>query len=71
VKLPVPWRVVQVVLGAVLFLWALGWLDMLRAQRLPYAVLAALLAAGAMWVTEGVVTGVVAMLDKNLKGPRE
>jgi hypothetical protein len=33
-------------------------------------ILAALVAAGAMWVTESVVTVFAAMLDKNAKGPR-
>jgi hypothetical protein len=62
--------VLQVALGALLFLWALGWLDVLRSQRVPYVILAALVAAGAMWVTESVVTVFAAMLDKNAKGPR-
>ena len=65
------WRVLQVLLGTLLFLWALGWLDAQRMPRVPYAILAALLAAGAMWVTEGLVTLVAAMFDKNLKGPRQ
>jgi hypothetical protein len=70
VKLGPAWRVLQVALGALLFLWALGWLDVLRSQRVPYVILAALVAAGAMWVTESVVTVFAAMLDKNAKGPR-
>ena len=70
-RLGLGWRLVQVALGAALFLWALGWLDVLRAQRVPYVILAALVAAGAMWVTESVVTLVAATLQKKLKkGPR-
>ena len=70
-KLPAGWRLLQVALGAVLFLWALGWLSAAQLPRMPYAILAALLAAGAMWVTEALVTLLVAMLEKNVKGPRE
>jgi hypothetical protein len=79
VKLAPAWRVVQVALGALLFLWAMGWLQPLRTHLVPYALLAGLLLAGAMWVTESVVASVAQALgrkddantDTNTKGPRE
>ncbi len=69
------WRLLQVALGAVLFAWAFGWLDALRLQRLPYLVLMALLAAGAMAVTDSLVSLAAAVFARNRhdlpKGPRE
>jgi hypothetical protein len=84
VKLAPAWRALQVGLGMLLFLWSLGWLRPLHMQLGPYALLAGLMLAGAMWVTEALV-GLLAQAlgpkpeenanvndhpDMNSKGPR-
>ena len=71
--LPMGWRLLQVALGAVLFLWALGWLDALRERPVPFMLVAGLLAAGAMSVTDALVAGLKTFLERNpnSKGPAE
>jgi len=63
------WRALQVILGALLFVAALGLLAPLGLPRGPYVFLAVLLAAGAMALTDTLVALLVAMMEK-LKGRR-
>jgi hypothetical protein len=63
------WRAVQVIAGIALFLWALRQLAPLPLDTTPF-VLAALLAAGSMALTDSVVGLLAALFDKLLKGRR-
>jgi len=70
VNLALPWRAVQMLTGALVFLVALCLLEPLRSERAPYVFLAALLAAGSMAVTDTVVALLVALIENVLKGRR-
>jgi hypothetical protein len=59
------WRVLQLVAGIALFLYALRVLPPMPFDRAGFVLLAALLAAGAMAVTDSVV-GLAANLFANL-----
>ena len=64
------WRALQVILGALLFVAALGLLAPLGLPRGPFVLLAALLAAGAMALADSAI-GLVANVLANLrKGPK-
>jgi peptidoglycan/LPS O-acetylase OafA/YrhL len=65
------WRVLQLIAGALLFLYALRLLPPMPQERVGFAVIAALLAAGAMALSDSVV-GLVATVFENLhKGGRQ
>ena len=64
------WRVLQLVAGVALFLYALRLLAPMPLDRLPFVLLAALLAAGAMALTDSVV-GVLATAYENFKKGRK
>lgn len=65
------WRVVQVIAGVALFLYALRLLAPMPFDRFGFVLIAALLAAGAMAVTDSLV-GVIASVFENLqKGRRQ
>jgi hypothetical protein len=64
------WRAVQLVAGVALFLFALRQIAPLPLATMPFVLLAALLAAGAMAVTDSVVGLLAALFDKLLKGRR-
>jgi hypothetical protein len=58
------WRVVRLVAAAALFLYALRQLGPLPIGRLPLALIAGLLLAGAMSVTDSVVGLLAAAIEK-------
>ena len=58
------WRVVQLVAGVALFLYALRLLSPMPDDRAGFILLVALLAAGAMALADSVVGLVVAAIDK-------
>jgi hypothetical protein len=64
------WRAVQLVAGIALFLVALRQIAPLPLAKASFVLLAALLAAGAMAVTDSVVGLLAALFDKLLKGRR-
>ena len=64
------WRVVQMVAGIALFLVALRQIAPLPLATAPFVLLAALLAAGSMAVTDSVVGLLAALFDKLLKRRR-
>jgi hypothetical protein len=65
------WRVVQLVAGVALFLYALRLLPPMPGERPAVALLCALLAAGAWAITDSAV-GVLAAVFENLqKGRRQ
>jgi len=64
------WRALQVIAGIALFLYALRLLAPLPLDMTPFVLLAALLAAGAMAVTDSVVGLLAALFEKLLKGRR-
>jgi hypothetical protein len=59
------WRVLQLICGAALFLYALRLLPPMPYERVGFVVIAALLAAGAMALSDSVV-GLVATTFENL-----
>jgi hypothetical protein len=63
---PPIWRALQLVAGIVLFLYALRLLAPLPLDRMPFVLLAALLAAGAMAVAESLV-GLLHSLVENFR----
>jgi hypothetical protein len=63
------WRVVQLVAGAALFLFALRLLPPMPLERGAFVLIAALLAAGAMAVSDSVV-GMLANLFETLQKGR-
>jgi hypothetical protein len=63
------WRVVQVIAGVALFLYALRLLAPMPFDRFGFVLIAALLAAGAMAVTDSLV-GVIASVFENLQKGR-
>ena len=60
------WRVLRLVAGAALFLYALRLLPPMPLERIGFVVIAALLAAGSMAVSDSVV-GLVAAVFQNLQ----
>jgi hypothetical protein len=64
------WRAVQVIAGVALFLYAMRLLVPLPLDKVPFVLLAALLAAGAMAVTDSLVGLLAALFEKFLKGRR-
>ena len=63
-------RVVQAIGGLVLFFYALGFLMPLPLALAPFALLAALTAAGAMAISEAVVGILALVIEKLHKGSR-
>ena len=59
------WRVLQLIAGAALFLYALRLLPPMPLERVGFVVIAALLAAGSMALSDSVV-GLIASLFENL-----
>jgi hypothetical protein len=64
------WRVVQVIGGIALFLYALRLLAPLPMARAPFVLLAAMLAAGAMALTDAIVGVIATIFEKFQKGPK-
>ena len=64
------WRAVQLFAGIALFLYALRQIVPLPIDMPPFVLLAALLAAGSMAVSDSVVGLLAALFDKLLKGRR-
>ena len=60
------WRVLQLIAGAALFLYALRLLPPMPLERIGFVVIAALLAAGAMALSDSVV-GLIATVFENLQ----
>ena len=65
---PLFWRVVHVIAGAALFLYALRVLPPMPLQRGGLVLIAALLAAGSMALTDSVVGLVANFFEKTQKG---
>ena len=65
---PLFWRVVHVIAGVALFLYALRVLPPMPLQRGGLVLIAALLAAGSMALTDSVVGVVANFFDKMQKG---
>ena len=59
------WRVLQLIAGASLFLYALRLLPPMPYERVGFIVIAALLAAGSMALSDSVV-GLIASVFENL-----
>ena len=64
------WRVLQLVAGVALFLYALRLLAPMPLERLPFVLLAALLATGSMALTDSAV-GLLATVYENLQKGRK
>jgi hypothetical protein len=60
------WRVLQLIAGAALFLYALRLLPPMPNERVGFVVIAGLLAAGAMALSDSVV-GLLAAIFENLQ----
>jgi len=60
------WRVLQVIAGVALFLYALRLLSPMPFERAGFVLIAALLAAGSMALTDAVV-GLIASIFENLQ----
>ena len=65
---PLFWRVVHVIAGVALFLYALRVLPPMPLQRGGLVLIAALLAAGSMALTDSVVGVVANFFEKTQKG---
>ena len=65
---PLFWRVVHVIAGVALFLYALRVLPPMPLQRGGLVLIAALLAAGSMALTDSVVSVVANFFEKSQKG---
>ena len=65
---PLFWRVVHVIAGVALFLYALRVLPPMPTERAGLVLIAALLAAGAMALTDSVVGVVANFFEKMQKG---
>ena len=65
---PLFWRVVHVIAGVALFLYALRVLPPMPLQRGGLVLIAALLAAGSMALTDSVVSVVANFFEKTQKG---
>ena len=64
------WRVVQLIAGIALFLYGLRVIAPLPIDRAPFVLLAAMLAAGAMGLSDAVVGLMATVFEKLLKGRR-
>ncbi len=62
------WRVVQLVAGVALFLYALRLLSPMPSDRFGFILLVALLAAGAMGLADSVVGLMASLFEKMQKG---
>ena len=62
------WRVLHVVAGVALFLYALRVLPPMPLQRGALVLIAALLAAGSMALTDSLIGVIAAWFDKTQKG---
>ena len=60
------WRVLQLIVGAALFLYALRVLPPMPFERVGFVVIVALLAAGAMGLSDSIV-GLAATIFENLQ----
>jgi hypothetical protein len=60
------WRVLQLIVGAALFLYALRVLPPMPLERVGFVVIVALLAAGSMALSDSVV-GLIATVFENLQ----
>jgi len=65
------WRVLQLIAGVALFLYALRLLSPMPGDRAGFILLVAILAAGSMALTDSIVGLLVAMLDKMHKKGNE
>ena len=65
---PLFWRVVHVIAGVALFAYALRMLPPMPAQPVALVLIAALLGAGAMGITDSVIGVVAAWFDKTQEG---
>jgi len=65
------WRVLQLIAGAALFLYALRLLPPMPYERVGFVVIAALLAAGAMALSDSVVSLVATVFENLQKGGRQ
>ena len=65
---PLFWRVVHVIAGVALFLYALRLLPPMPLQRGALVLIAALLAAGSMALTDSLVGVVAGFFEKTQKG---
>ena len=65
---PLFWRVVHVIAGVALFLYALRVLPPMPLQRGALVLIAALLAAGSMALTDSLVGVVAGFFEKTHKG---
>jgi hypothetical protein len=65
------WRVLQLIAGVALFLYALRLLSPMPFQRAGFALLAALLAAGSMALTDSLVGLIAAGFEKLQKGGKQ
>jgi hypothetical protein len=65
------WRVLQLIAGVALFLYALRLLSPMPGDRFGFILLVALLAAGSMALTDSIVGVLVAALDKMQKKGNE
>ena len=64
------WRVLQLVAGLALFLYALRVLPPMPFERAGFVLVAALLAAGAMAVADSVIGLLAALFEKLSRGDR-
>ncbi len=65
------WRVVQLVAGVALFLYALRLLSPMPSDPLGFILLVALLAAGSMGLADSVVGLVASLFEKMQKGGKQ
>jgi hypothetical protein len=65
------WRVLQLIAGVALFLYALRLLSPMPGDRAGFILLVAILAAGSMALTDSIVGLLVATLDKMHKKGNE
>ncbi|MBW8780003.1 MAG: hypothetical protein ACJ8IK_17130 [Burkholderiaceae bacterium] len=65
------WRVLQLIAGVALFLYALRLLSPMPGDRAGFILLVAILAAGSMALTDSIIGLLVATLDKMHKKGNE
>ena len=65
------WRVLQVIAGIALFLYALRLLSPMPGDRVGFILLVALLAAGSMALSDSIVGLIAAVFDKMQKRGNE
>jgi len=68
---PLFWRVVHIVAGVALFLYALRVLPPMPLQRSSLVLIAALLAVGSMALTDSVVGMIAALFQRAHKDPEK